>query len=631
MVGGGVLVAQGGPGGGVAEPRHQFGEGRTCGGRENRPRVAQVVEPQIITPGGLSGRVAIGLPPSVAKMLTVPLTREFRQRMPDATLSISEGLSVAMQESLVNGRLDIAVLYNTQPGSEVDISPLLEEDLLLVSAKGQSIRFSATDEALRPMGRATSGVQGMRFNADDQLLSLNVVREGTYLLVATSGGFSKRTAIEEYSPQGRGGKGILTIQYDARRGSLVGALVVDDDSELYAITSGGGVIRTAARQVRKAGRQTKGVRLMNLGEGDTLIAIARNAEEQGEDEAGEDAEEGVEGDGVAEEEADGADPREEEEDEEADADAEEADDDEEEADEHVAEGEEAKRIPGPSEKDGIKIAIIGRPNVGKSTLVNRMLGEERVVVFDQPGTTRDSIYIPFERNEEKYTLIDTAGVRKRGKIHEEVEKFSVVKTMQAIESANVVLLLLDATQGVTDQDAHIAGYALESGRAIVLAVNKWDAIDSYQREQLQRGLPLGQQGDGQAHPLGGGDLAQGADGEFAEQDQGAGQAGRGVETKQHQAQHRAADQHLVADGIEDRAPQAGGVELAGQPAVEEVGDAGDEEGDDGPDLQLQPHALAQVVADRRKTAHGERDAHENKQGHDQAGAGQDVGQALDHG
>ncbi|MEU4315208.1 DNA gyrase subunit A [Nocardia sp. NPDC024068] len=154
-----------------------------------------------------------------------------------------------------------------------------EDDLLLVSAQGQSIRFSATDEALRPMGRATSGVQGMRFNAEDALLSLNVVRDGTYLLVATSGGYAKRTAIEEYTAQGRGGKGVLTIQYDTRRGTLVGALIVDDDDELYAITSSGGVIRTAARQVRKAGRQTKGVRLMNLGEGDTLLAIARNADE----------------------------------------------------------------------------------------------------------------------------------------------------------------------------------------------------------------------------------------------------------------------------------------------------------------------------------------------------------------
>ncbi|MFD6390181.1 DNA gyrase subunit A [Nocardia sp. NPDC055029] len=154
-----------------------------------------------------------------------------------------------------------------------------DDDLLLVSAHGQSIRFSATDEALRPMGRATSGVQGMRFNADDELLSLNVVREDTYLLVATAGGYAKRTAIEEYTAQGRGGKGVLTIQYDPKRGSLVGALIVDDEDELYAITSSGGVIRTAAKQVRKAGRQTKGVRLMNLADGDTLLAIARNADE----------------------------------------------------------------------------------------------------------------------------------------------------------------------------------------------------------------------------------------------------------------------------------------------------------------------------------------------------------------
>ncbi|MCX5045019.1 DNA gyrase subunit A [Aldersonia sp. NBC_00410] len=157
-----------------------------------------------------------------------------------------------------------------------------EEDLLLVSAKGQSIRFSATDEVLRPMGRATSGVQGMRFNEDDELLSLNVVRADTYLLVATAGGYAKRTAIGEYTAQGRGGKGVLTIQYDSRRGNLVGAVIVDDEDELYAITSGGGVIRTAAKQVRKAGRQTKGVRLMNLGEGDTLLAIARNADEPDE-------------------------------------------------------------------------------------------------------------------------------------------------------------------------------------------------------------------------------------------------------------------------------------------------------------------------------------------------------------
>jgi DNA gyrase subunit A len=183
------------------------------------------------------------------------------------------------------------VAVNLRDGDELVGAVLCsaEDDLLLVSAKGQSIRFSATDEALRPMGRATSGVQGMRFNTDDRLLSLNVVSENTYLLVATAGGYAKRTAIAEYPVQGRGGKGVLTVQFDRRRGSLVGALIVDDDTELYAITSGGGVIRTAARQVRKAGRQTKGVRLMNLGEGDTLVAVARNAEENEADAAEADA------------------------------------------------------------------------------------------------------------------------------------------------------------------------------------------------------------------------------------------------------------------------------------------------------------------------------------------------------
>jgi GTP-binding protein len=142
---------------------------------------------------------------------------------------------------------------------------------------------------------------------------------------------------------------------------------------------------------------------------------------------------------------------------------------------------------GAAEDAGpIKLAIAGRPNVGKSTLINTWLGEERLVAFDMPGTTRDAITVPFERNGQKFELIDTAGLRRKGKVFEAIEKFSVVKTLQAIESANVVLLLLDATQGITDQDAHIAGYILESGRAVVLAVNKWDAVDAYQREQLQR-------------------------------------------------------------------------------------------------------------------------------------------------
>jgi len=134
----------------------------------------------------------------------------------------------------------------------------------------------------------------------------------------------------------------------------------------------------------------------------------------------------------------------------------------------------------------IRLAVAGRPNVGKSTLINTWLGEERLVAFDMPGTTRDAIAVDFERNGQKFKLIDTAGLRRKGRVFEAIEKFSVVKTLQAIADAHVVLLLLDATQGVTDQDAHIAGYILDSGRAVVLAVNKWDAVDSYQRETLKR-------------------------------------------------------------------------------------------------------------------------------------------------
>lgn len=136
----------------------------------------------------------------------------------------------------------------------------------------------------------------------------------------------------------------------------------------------------------------------------------------------------------------------------------------------------------------IKLAVAGRPNVGKSSLINTWLGEERLVAFDLPGTTRDAISVPFERNGQKFELVDTAGLRRRGKVFEAIEKFSVVKTLQAIESSNVVLLLIDATQGVTDQDAHIAGYILENGRAVVLAVNKWDAVDAYQRELVKRSI-----------------------------------------------------------------------------------------------------------------------------------------------
>jgi GTP-binding protein len=143
--------------------------------------------------------------------------------------------------------------------------------------------------------------------------------------------------------------------------------------------------------------------------------------------------------------------------------------------------------PAPEDAP-IRLAVAGRPNVGKSTLINTWLGEERLVAFDEPGTTRDAIRIPFERNGRSFELIDTAGLRRKGKVFEAVEKFSVVKTLQAIAGADVVLLLLDATQGVSDQDAHIAGYILDSGRAVVLAVNKWDAIDAYQRELLERSI-----------------------------------------------------------------------------------------------------------------------------------------------
>ncbi|HEB59832.1 MAG TPA: ribosome biogenesis GTPase Der [Gammaproteobacteria bacterium] len=146
--------------------------------------------------------------------------------------------------------------------------------------------------------------------------------------------------------------------------------------------------------------------------------------------------------------------------------------------------------PGEEEARGIRVAIVGRPNVGKSTLVNRILGEERVVTYDLPGTTRDSIYIPFERDGVDYTLIDTAGVRRRAKVREAVEKFSVIKTLQAIDDANVVVMVLDARQGVGEQDATLLGYVLEKGRALVIAVNKWDGLERDQRERIRHELEL---------------------------------------------------------------------------------------------------------------------------------------------
>lgn len=142
----------------------------------------------------------------------------------------------------------------------------------------------------------------------------------------------------------------------------------------------------------------------------------------------------------------------------------------------------------PEDEDqghSLKVAIVGRPNVGKSTLVNTLLGEERVIAFDQPGTTRDSIYIPFERGGRHYTLIDTAGLRRKGKVFEAIEKFSVIKTLQAIEDANVVILMLDAIDSISDQDASIAGFIVETGRSLVIACNKWDGVDEYRKDRIR--------------------------------------------------------------------------------------------------------------------------------------------------
>lgn len=137
---------------------------------------------------------------------------------------------------------------------------------------------------------------------------------------------------------------------------------------------------------------------------------------------------------------------------------------------------------------GIKVAFVGRPNVGKSTLVNRIMGEERVVVFDMPGTTRDSIYVPFERNETQYTLIDTAGVRRKRSVNETVEKFSIIKAMQAIDESHVVVMVMDARTEIADQDLHLLGYIIESGRALVMAINKWDDLDEHQKYKIRQGI-----------------------------------------------------------------------------------------------------------------------------------------------
>ncbi|WP_236790318.1 DNA gyrase subunit A [Amycolatopsis sp. GM8] len=226
----------------------------------------------------------------VANLLAFQPDEEIAQVIEIPNYEVAPYLVLATRKGLVkktklsdfdSNRSGGLIAVNLREGDELVGAVLAgpDDDLLLVSAEGQSIRFHDTDEALRPMGRATSGVLGMRFNDGDELLALNVVKPDKFLLVATDGGYAKRTPIEDYPVQGRGGKGVLTIQHDRKRGRLVGALIVDEDDELYAITSNGGVIRTAAEQVRKTGRQTKGVRLINLGEGTTLLAVARNADE----------------------------------------------------------------------------------------------------------------------------------------------------------------------------------------------------------------------------------------------------------------------------------------------------------------------------------------------------------------
>ncbi|MBU4612861.1 ribosome biogenesis GTPase Der [Achromobacter sp. GG226] len=162
------------------------------------------------------------------------------------------------------------------------------------------------------------------------------------------------------------------------------------------------------------------------------------------------------------------------------------DDDEEAAENADPDAPEAEFVPEDARDHRIRLAIVGRPNVGKSTLVNALLGEQRVIAFDQPGTTRDAIEIEFERGDRRYLLIDTAGLRRRGKVFQAVEKFSVIKTLQAVEAANVVVLMLDAHTEISDQDAHIAGFVLETGRALVVAINKWDGLDEEQRERIKR-------------------------------------------------------------------------------------------------------------------------------------------------
>jgi DNA gyrase subunit A len=203
------------------------------------------------------------------------------QVAPYLVLATNDGLvkKTALQDFDSN-RTGGVIAINLREGDAVISARLVsaDDDLLLVSHKGQSIRFKADDEALRPMGRATSGVIGMRFKSGDELLAMMVVRPDAFVFTATDGGYAKRTAIDEYPLQGRGGQGVLTAKLTDDRGGLVGALMVDETDEVFAITSGGGVIRTRADEVRPTSRATMGVRLINLGDGDAVVGVTRNAE-----------------------------------------------------------------------------------------------------------------------------------------------------------------------------------------------------------------------------------------------------------------------------------------------------------------------------------------------------------------
>jgi len=236
-----------------------------------------------------ANRVARGQ--HVANLLAFQPDEHIAQVIEIANYEVSPYLVLATKNGLVkktsltefdSNRSGGIIAINLREDDELVGAALIgaSDDLLLVSKRAQAIRFKADDEALRPMGRATSGVIGMRFTEDDELLAMEVVREGMDVLVATDGGYAKRTPIDEYPTQGRGGKGVLTAKITERRGGLVGAVVISPDDELFAITSNGGVLRTPVKPVRRTrDRNTMGVKLMDLPDGVTLVAIARNADE----------------------------------------------------------------------------------------------------------------------------------------------------------------------------------------------------------------------------------------------------------------------------------------------------------------------------------------------------------------